>query len=487
MQAVAPPFTKPYPPPRDKAKLAAYITEAAMLEHQFMCQYLYAAFSLKKFPDATCSPAQLEAVRRWASLIYTIARQEMEHLSIANSLLTAIGSPPWFGHTNFPTQSRWYESAALRLKNSGQNAPEPCDFPFLMQAFDLSVARRFCCMESPTLQYVPQSDKANVLNWCYEPGGCGCVPELPEPLLPAHSFVAKSDPSANAVEPGTVQELYGAIASGLQHLNAELGAKALFSGHQSGQSEILMEYDIFLFKICNLETALAGIQLITRQGEGIDTPPGYDSHFQNYYDIAVEYEEILKQDDKFQPALPLPLDPKLDQYTIPVTHDAVKTFNDGYVAMLYMLTAYYENFKPAAYNQPPYLLQALEQTVFAPTMTMLIRSLAEVIVQLPADESGAPAGPVFNLSQEVIDRLQNPADPIFLDINFHATNMRSVAERLEHLIDHDDPPAALLPKFQYICQNVQRMVANLEYIYQNGTYPSFVNSAPPCTDDNSCA
>src|ERR1044071_10109678 len=105
MQAVAPPFTKPYPPPRDKATPAAYITEAAMLEHQFMCQYLYAAFSLKKFPDDTCTPAQLEAVRRWASVIYTIARQELEHLSIANSLLTAIGSPAQLGQPHFPTQS----------------------------------------------------------------------------------------------------------------------------------------------------------------------------------------------------------------------------------------------------------------------------------------------------------------------------------------------------------------------------------------------
>ena len=32
MQVAALPFTKPYPPPRDKATLAAYITEAAMLE-----------------------------------------------------------------------------------------------------------------------------------------------------------------------------------------------------------------------------------------------------------------------------------------------------------------------------------------------------------------------------------------------------------------------------------------------------------------------
>ncbi len=122
MQAVAPPFTKSFPPPRDKDTLAAYITEAAMIEQQFMCQYLYAAFSLKKQPDATCSPAQLEFVRRWASQIYMIARQEMEHLSIANSLLTAIGHAPWFGHDNFPTQSRWYTTEALKKKNVGLNA-----------------------------------------------------------------------------------------------------------------------------------------------------------------------------------------------------------------------------------------------------------------------------------------------------------------------------------------------------------------------------
>src|SRR5262245_45881914 len=123
MQAVAPPS---YPLPKDKPTLAAYIKEAALLEQQFMCQYLYAAFSLKKQPDATCSPAQTEVVRRWASQIYMIARQEMEHLSIANSLLTAIGELPWFGHANFPTQSRWYTSTALEHKKLLQSAPDPC-------------------------------------------------------------------------------------------------------------------------------------------------------------------------------------------------------------------------------------------------------------------------------------------------------------------------------------------------------------------------
>src|SRR6185369_10829259 len=108
----------------------------------------------------------------------------------------------------------------------------------------------------------------------------------------------------------------------------------------------------------------------------------------------------------------------------------VLAFNDGYIAMLYMLAAYYGNYNPATYNKPPYLFQALEQTVFAPTMTMLVRSLAELITQLPADESGAPAGPVFNLSPEVLERLAKPSDPIFLDINFHISNLRVVARKL---------------------------------------------------------
>src|SRR5262249_50332565 len=256
--------------------------EAAMLEHQFMCQYMYAAFSLKKQSDATCSAAQVEIVRRWASHIYMIARQEMEHLSIANSLLTAIGSPPWFGHDNFPTQSYWYQAATLEHKKLAASGPEPCNFPFLLQAFDLAVARRFCCMESPTLMYVPPRDQQNVLDWCFQggSGNCSCVPPLVSPPPQSRSFVRRLDLPPDTVAPGTIQELYAAIADGFQYLNSTLGADALFSGHQSGQSQIPSEYDIYLFSICDLDTALAGVRLITTQGEGIDAPPGYESHFQ---------------------------------------------------------------------------------------------------------------------------------------------------------------------------------------------------------------
>jgi len=486
MQVGVPVSTESFPPPRDKATLASYITEAAMLEQQFMCQYLYAALSLKKQPDATCSPAELEVVRRWASKIYMIARQEMEHLSIANSMLTAIGYPPWFGHDNFPTQSRWYQSSALLHKKAEADDPDPCDFPFLLQSFDLSVAQRFCCMESPELKWVAPQDRANLLAWCYESptGGCASVPELPAPPL-SRSFLGQPNQPPNTVEPGTVQQLYAAIEGGLQYLNSLLGSKALFSGHQSGQEQIPTEYDIYLFPICNLETAVAGIRLITTQGEGIDAPPGYESHYQNFYDIAVEYAAMLEHNPAFQPSFALPLNPKIEQYTIPITANAVAAFNQGYVALLYMLAGYYGNYTSARYAQHPYLSQALEQTAFAPMMTMLIRSLGELITQLPADAEGTLAGPTFYLSPDVLARLSNPLNPIYLDLNFYISSLEAVYERLDVILAKDDPPPALKPKFEYVQENVERMMANLQYIFANGIYPKFAGM-PTCPQDDGC-
>ena len=84
----------------NREQLIETLNKVAELEHKFMCIYLYAAFSLKKNPDESCDAAKLEAVRRWTSTIYMIARQEMEHLSLVNSMLAAIGAPPYFAHTN---------------------------------------------------------------------------------------------------------------------------------------------------------------------------------------------------------------------------------------------------------------------------------------------------------------------------------------------------------------------------------------------------
>jgi len=59
------------------------LCEAAELEHGIMCQYLYAAFSLKQPDGEGLSQTEADAVARWRKHIFHIAAQEMLHLSLA--------------------------------------------------------------------------------------------------------------------------------------------------------------------------------------------------------------------------------------------------------------------------------------------------------------------------------------------------------------------------------------------------------------------
>src|SRR5207253_11295786 len=67
------------------------LCEAAELEHGIMCQYLFAAFSLKQGEDEGLSAAEVEAVRRWRGAVAHVATQEMLHLALVHNLLSAVG------------------------------------------------------------------------------------------------------------------------------------------------------------------------------------------------------------------------------------------------------------------------------------------------------------------------------------------------------------------------------------------------------------
>ena len=54
--------------------------EAAELEHNLMCTYLYAAFSLKSAGEGL-SDFEAEAVGRWRKQIVQVAIEEMGHLA----------------------------------------------------------------------------------------------------------------------------------------------------------------------------------------------------------------------------------------------------------------------------------------------------------------------------------------------------------------------------------------------------------------------
>src|SRR5499427_9713289 len=98
-----------------RSALVYMLSTAAELEHALMCEYLFAAFSLKRSVDEGLTREQLAAVERWRSTILGVARQEMLHLAIACNLLTSIGVSPHLSRPNLPQPARHYPSG-VRLE-----------------------------------------------------------------------------------------------------------------------------------------------------------------------------------------------------------------------------------------------------------------------------------------------------------------------------------------------------------------------------------
>jgi len=99
------------------------LCEAAELEHGIMCQYLYAAFSLKQSEAEGLTSEEAEATQRWRKHISRIATQEMLHLSLVQNLLSAIGAAPHLSRPNFPQPASHYPAGVhLALLPFGEEA-----------------------------------------------------------------------------------------------------------------------------------------------------------------------------------------------------------------------------------------------------------------------------------------------------------------------------------------------------------------------------
>src|SRR4029078_13270181 len=61
------------------------LCQAAELEHGIMCQYLFAAFSLKQREDEGLTPEEVDVVTRWRRTIAHVATEEMLHLALVQN------------------------------------------------------------------------------------------------------------------------------------------------------------------------------------------------------------------------------------------------------------------------------------------------------------------------------------------------------------------------------------------------------------------
>src|SRR5688572_33400388 len=76
--------------PHLREQLIHVLTEAAEIEHNLLCSYLHAAFSLKRGIAEGLTPTEAAAVSRWRKSVMSVALEEMAHLALVNNLLVFI-------------------------------------------------------------------------------------------------------------------------------------------------------------------------------------------------------------------------------------------------------------------------------------------------------------------------------------------------------------------------------------------------------------
>jgi hypothetical protein len=348
-----------------REQLIYLLREAAELEHTILCEYLFAAFTMKQSTDEGLSAAQLEAVDGWRKTILTVARQEMLHLTLVQNLLTAIGAAPHLSRPNLPTAAKHF----------------PAGVQIALVPFGERALRHFLFLERP--EGVSLDDPAAVT-----------AIERARPLMADDDIVPAPQEFA------TVGHLYRAIDVGFSWLTGTLGADRLFIGPAPAQtSPDVMHWD-GLVAVTDLDSAHRAIDVIVEQGEGA-TGDWREAHFGKFLAIYDEYLALRAADPTFEPARPvLPGHVRPHRYgdAVPLIDDprtkrVADLFNVVNEIVLLALTRYFAHTDETAEQ-----LKLLE-SVGVGLMFVAVKPIGQLLTTLPFGPSapGRTAGPTFEL------------------------------------------------------------------------------------------
>jgi CDGSH-type Zn-finger protein/uncharacterized Fe-S cluster protein YjdI len=262
-------------PAISRESLIHQLYEAAELEHNLMCTYLYAAFSLKSGTGEGLSEAEAAATARWRRAILQVAVEEMGHLTAVWNITAALGGSPRFGRLNFPL-----DPGAL-----------PANVVVRLAPFSAAVLQHFIYLERPKCSG--------------EPDGEGFKPD----------FTFTRGISAPRVTPmpidyDTVGAFYENLAANLKSFVASVGEKQAFCGDRNLQiSRKEIDFQGCDPVFCSI-TALKAFDAIVNQGEGAESETA-DSHYCRFLAIRDELEELRAANPSFEPAFPAAVNPVL--------------------------------------------------------------------------------------------------------------------------------------------------------------------------------
>ena len=368
-----------------REQLIHVLTEAAEIEHNLLCSYLYAAFSLKHGVGEGLTPGEADAVARWRRLVMSVALEEMSHLALVNNLLVCVGGSAHFNRPNFPVPPGYH----------------PAGFTVRLTPFDADTLKHFLYLERPA--GAPVADGAKF-------AGSDAPPREPPPT--------RITPSSEDYD--TIGELYEMIEGELKALYRRRGDAAFpqASGRrQLGPAIVKLPA---LAVIRGLDDALRALRSIVEQGEGAREESA-DSHFARFTAIDEEWRNLRKVNPRFVPAHPAAHDPVMrvpppGDKRIWITHPPARArldlANAVYGALLCVLSQTYEPSDEAT-------RKALAGCAMA--LMSVLTKLGEALARMPAspEHPGVNAGLTFTSPRNVGPR----GDP------------RLIAERLLELSD----------------------------------------------------
>ncbi len=338
--------------------------EAAELEHNLMCTYLYAAASLKDGEREGLGAKEAAAVRRWRQVLLGVAIEEMGHLAAVWNITSGLGGSPRFGRMNFPLDPG-YLPASVVVK---------------LAPFNADTLQHFVFLERPRGS-TEQDGGGFAYERSYVRGG---------------SIGARLTPMG--VNYDTVGDFYVALGEGLRALVAQCGEANAFDGDRALQ---LSPEEVNLpgarHVVC-LKTALAAFAAIVEQGEGAPRD-SVGSHYQKFLGIRAELRALSEANPAFSPAFPAATNPVLRRPPRPEGRvwlenpDAVATVdlaNACYGLMLRLLAYAYVVRGPSAEKS-----LAVDLAI---GLMQAVMPLAERAARLPA----GPSNPQCNAGMSFI-------------------------------------------------------------------------------------
>ncbi len=350
---------------RYREQMLTYLTVGAELEHALCCQYLFAAFSLKRSVTEGLTWGELETVREWGASVLMVARQEMEHLGYVCNLITALGGTPYLERSNFPYSPDYW----------------PTHLKFELVPFGIEAMRTFVEYERPL----------------------GVTDEFSGPAV---QRFPDCEPSESFTEMPFEFEAVGEVYQELQCLleSCPYDDETLFVGPRQAQIDNEMLGNerrgyagVNVNPVTDRASALAAIKQIVEEGEG-STEIHADGHYQIFLAIL---RDLVQRPASFQPARPVARNPSVrpanmapgaQRISDPFTLAAADLFDGAYELMLTMLYRFFIHCEEC-----PEELAFLQRMAFFPLMTQVIRPLGELLTELPMGphHPGFNAGPTF--------------------------------------------------------------------------------------------